>query len=40
MDKLVMKKLNRQGLIFAVLHTVILLNLTVDLFELNKFFNL
>lgn len=31
MDQKMMKKLNRQGLVFALLHTVIILNLAVDL---------
>ena len=31
MDLAVMKKLNRQGLIFAALHSVIMLNLAVEL---------
>lgn len=31
MDMAVMKKLNRQGLIFASLHTLIVLNIAIEL---------
>lgn len=33
MDKIIMKKLNKQGIWFAVLHTVFIFNLAFDFIE-------